>query len=118
MHSGRGFTHGEAPPPSTRSLALTLKPGWWYDADAAAFVSPSGERMPVADRLPPGSRLVVSAPALAKTSPAPRAAPEREHARPVGLLLAAEAAPQACKRRARGGAGGDKAAWAPQGSQP
>jgi hypothetical protein len=118
MQSGRGFTHGEAPPASTRSLALTLKPGWWYDADAAAFVSPSGERMPVADRLPPGSRLVVSAPAVAKTSPAQRSAPERELARHVSLLLPAEADPDACMRIARAWEGVDKAAWPPQVSLP
>jgi hypothetical protein len=118
VHSGRGFTHGEAPPASTRSLALTLKPGWWYDADAGAFVSARGERLPMADRLPAGSRLTVSAPAIAKLPPARRSAPERELARHVRLLLPAAADPEACLRMAQGWEAVDQATWPPQVSLP
>lgn len=100
--SGRGYTHGEAPPAPTRALTLTLKPGWWFDAHAGAFVSADGSRTPIADRLPAGSRLVPTAPAVAQRPPAKRSAPERELARYVQLLLPADADAEATLRLVQG----------------
>ena len=116
--SGRGFTHGEAPPAPTRSLALTLKPGWWFDARTGEFVSARGARTRIADQLPPGSRLVPTAPAVAKLSPPQRSAPERELARHVQLLLPADADDEACLRLVQGWDAVEKAARPPRVSLP
>jgi hypothetical protein len=116
--SGRGYTHGEAPPASTRSLALTLKPGWWFDAAAGEFVSARGARTRIADELPAGSRLVATAPAVAKLSPLQRSAPERELARHVRLLLPADADDEACLRLVQRWEAVERAARPPQVSLP
>jgi hypothetical protein len=116
--SGRGFTHGEAPPALSGALALTLKPGWWFDAESGAFVSATGERMPATDQLPAGCRLVATAPAVAKVTPAQRSAPERELARHLMLLLPAKADTQALVRLAQGWKAVEKVARPPQVSLP
>ena len=116
--SGRGFTHGEAPAALSRALALTLKPGWWFDAHAGAFVSaPANVRRP-SDRLPAGCRLVPTAPEVAKLAPARRSAPERELARHVMLLLPATADPEALSRLAQGWEAVEKVTRPPQVSLP
>lgn len=116
--SRRGFTHGEAPAALARALALTLKPGWWFDATNGAFVSPSGERMSTANQLPPGCRLVSTAPEVTKLAPAKRSAPERDLARHVTLLLPAGADPQALSRLAQGWTAVEKVTRPPQVSLP
>lgn len=116
--SGRGYTHGEAPPGPTRALALTLKSGWWFDARTGELVSGRGERTPVTDRLPAGSRLVPTAPAVAKLPPAKRSAPERELARHVQLLLPADADVESCLRLVQSWDAVEKAARPPQVSLP
>ena len=87
---GRGYTHGEAPPAPTRALVA--------DAQARMVVRRARRRVRVRRRrraarsrtdCPPGSRLVPTAPAVAKMKPAQRSAPERELARHVQLLLPA-----------------------------
>lgn len=116
--SSRGFTHGKAPAALSRALALTLKPGWWFDAQAGAFVSATGERTPAADQLPPGCRLVPTAPEIAKLAPAERSAPERDLARHVMLLLPAAADAQALARLAQSWPAVEKVTQPPQVSLP
>jgi hypothetical protein len=98
MSPRRGYTHGEAPPALLHSLSLKLKAGWRFDTRAGAFVSAAGERIAVADRLPAGSRIVPTAPAVAKLKAARRSAAEQELARHLQLLLPPGADPAACLR--------------------
>lgn len=98
MNPRRGYTHGEAPPALLRCLSLKLKTGWRFDENACAFVSAGGERVALAAQLPAGSRIVPTAPAVAKVKPAQRSAAEQELARHLQLLLPPGADPDACLR--------------------
>jgi len=98
MNPRRGYTHGEAPPALLRCLSLKLKAGWRFDERAGAFVSTAGDRLEIASRLPAGSRIVPTAPAVAKMKPAQRSAAEQELARHLQVLLPQGADAAACLR--------------------
>jgi hypothetical protein len=83
-----GYSHGEAK--VRPSLSLRLRPGWRLAAPDG-FADTAGARLYVAADLPAGAELVPTVPALAAADPQRLAAPERELARHVQLVLPAGA---------------------------
>ena len=88
MHtSDDQLTHGTGPPTGRPHLVVLLKPGWKYEGRKRQFGKKGGERVLLKQDLPARTKVVYTAPDLARLTESKLTPGERRLARYVNVIL-------------------------------